>query len=428
MAATYSLTLRSDLNRKLTIEEMDNNFLYLDNKSGGTTASATLPIITGLGNGITASYNQGSNFLGLGVTGAGQVFDTGSGGFNVIASTDLTPYGLFKDTTVMGYVTADGSGIQSTVTAIHIDDDNSIVKMSAKGATYTSSISVYIGTTTSGVGFEFENGAYTFPTTDPSPGEVLGYESTHRLGWVSGGVTGSYLPLDGGTMNPSASIYFGNGGQNISQGSFDNGLGGSKGIALNCAIDYELNWQAGHLSSYYAGTYSSIIFDSDIHLDGQSEISMGSTFSPSFMVGVDLVDSVYLKLKTGNEGAGKVLTSDSNGFVSWVDIQPYKKYVALLTQSGTASPTATVMEDSLTYGNCEWLYSGVGNYLFSSGPFDLFPVNKTVIFLNAPYYYQRSVTAYRSGINAIVLFSTLNGVEANDNLEGTVSIEIRVYN
>ena len=35
MANSYSLTLRGNLDRKLTISELDNNFLYLDNKSGG---------------------------------------------------------------------------------------------------------------------------------------------------------------------------------------------------------------------------------------------------------------------------------------------------------------------------------------------------------------------------------------------------------
>lgn len=35
---TYSLTLRQDLNRKLTVEELDNNFLYLENRSGGSVS------------------------------------------------------------------------------------------------------------------------------------------------------------------------------------------------------------------------------------------------------------------------------------------------------------------------------------------------------------------------------------------------------
>lgn len=56
---------------------------------------------------------------------------------------------------------------------------------------------------------------------------------------------GSFLPLAGGNM--TGAIYFGTGGQNINQGTFDNGTGGNNGISLNCAVGYELNWQGGHL-------------------------------------------------------------------------------------------------------------------------------------------------------------------------------------
>ena len=39
--ATYSLTLRSDKGSKLTTEELDNNFRYLDNKTNGGGGSTT---------------------------------------------------------------------------------------------------------------------------------------------------------------------------------------------------------------------------------------------------------------------------------------------------------------------------------------------------------------------------------------------------
>ena len=39
--STYSLTLRENLGRKLTIQEMDGNFQYLDNKSGGGSQNLT---------------------------------------------------------------------------------------------------------------------------------------------------------------------------------------------------------------------------------------------------------------------------------------------------------------------------------------------------------------------------------------------------
>lgn len=79
-----------------------------------------------------------------------------------------------------------------------------------------------------------------------------------------------YLPLAGGTMDSGAHIYFGIGGQNISQGTFDNGTSGNRGISLNCAIGYELNWQGGHLSSSYnnGANYIPVLIDSGLHVNG----------------------------------------------------------------------------------------------------------------------------------------------------------------
>ena len=38
---TYSLTLRETKGSKLTIQESDNNFQYLDGKSGGTSSNSS---------------------------------------------------------------------------------------------------------------------------------------------------------------------------------------------------------------------------------------------------------------------------------------------------------------------------------------------------------------------------------------------------
>ena len=91
------------------------------------------------------------------------------------------------------------------------------------------------------------------------------YVDSNYIKLFSGSITGNFLPLAGGTMEPGASIFFGTGGQNISQGTFDNGTGGNNGISLNCAIGYELNWQGGHLSSSFSGgNYVPIIIDSNL--------------------------------------------------------------------------------------------------------------------------------------------------------------------
>ena len=102
-----------------------------------------------------------------------------------------------------------------------------------------------------------------------------------------------YLPLAGGTMNSGSHIYFGTGGQNIAQGSFDNGTGGNNGISLNCAIGYELNWQGGHLSNNASGTFYPVQIDSGVTVNGK------------------------LKIVDGTQSNGYVLTSDANGNASW---------------------------------------------------------------------------------------------------------------
>ena len=73
---------------------------------------------------------------------------------------------------------------------------------------------------------------------------------------------GDFLPLAGGTM--TGAIIFGTAGQNIDVGSFDNGTGGANGISLNCAVNYELNWQGGFLENRYSGTSYPIGLNSNL--------------------------------------------------------------------------------------------------------------------------------------------------------------------
>ena len=129
-----------------------------------------------------------------------------------------------------------------------------------------------------------------------SAGKVLTSDATGNATWQTD-TTGSglYLPLAGGTMDTSAYIYFGTGGQNISRGTFDNGTGGSKGISLNCAVGYELNWQGGHLSSSYnnGNNFNALIVDTALLINGTIQIT------------------------DGTQGSGKVLTSNAYGLASW---------------------------------------------------------------------------------------------------------------
>lgn len=61
---------------------------------------------------------------------------------------------------------------------------------------------------------------------------------------------------------------------------------------------------------------------------------------------------------------GQTLVNDGLGKISWQNLDsllPYRKYVALLTQTDNLAPVATVLENTL--GNIIWTRAGVGQYI-----------------------------------------------------------------
>lgn len=58
----------------------------------------------------------------------------------------------------------------------------------------------------------------------------------------------------------------------------------------------------------------------------------------------------------------------------------YTSYTALLTQTGTAAPTATVLLSNLT-ATLTWARTGPGTYTLTAGA-ATFTNNKTIVFLN----------------------------------------------
>jgi hypothetical protein len=108
-------------------------------------------------------------------------------------------------------------------------------------------------------------------------------------------------------------------------------------------------------------------------------------------------------------------------------INGVKVYRAIVSQSGTSAPVATVLENSLG-GTPVWGYSDVGDYTLTLS--EAFPSNKTLLFvgkkLSSHFSFQRvsDDICFLSSEN-----STLDPTSsrlANGRLSGT-SIEIRVY-
>jgi hypothetical protein len=113
----------------------------------------------------------------------------------------------------------------------------------------------------------------------------------------------------------------------------------------------------------------------------------------------------------------------------------YKEYVALLTQTGTNAPVATVLSN--TIGAIVWGYTGVGQYTATlSGAFlatktQLETTPGTYLSDGADVY---SYSFFRTSDNALGLQSSENGVTANGlfsvNSEAAQlasGIRIRIY-
>lgn len=106
-----------------------------------------------------------------------------------------------------------------------------------------------------------------------------------------------------------------------------------------------------------------------------------------------------------------------------VDSRIYKVYTALLSQSGTDAPVATVLEN--TIGTITWLRDGVGSYYASSAA--LFTASKTYTNVTKKEN-SSSFTIYINDTSSVY-------VEQKQQLSSTyiddmndVPVEIRVYN
>lgn len=127
-----------------------------------------------------------------------------------------------------------------------------------------------------------------------------------------------------------------------------------------------------------------------------------------------------------------------------VDSRPYKVYTALLTQTGTSAPVATVLENTLN-APIVWTRASLGIYTgtlsgafvdlktfipgFSNGENESTFSGHAILDASAVVGY---VKIYRSGENTISITTTDEAgvlVEFNSILSGTsLPLEIRVYN
>lgn len=103
---------------------------------------------------------------------------------------------------------------------------------------------------------------------------------------------------------------------------------------------------------------------------------------------------------------------------------PYKVYTALLSQTSTNAPVATILENTLG-GTVVFSYSGVGSYVATLT--GVFILNKTWCSITSTASADVTVTAGRSSDNTVNINSFLSGTLTNSIMSPTC-LEIRVYN
>lgn len=143
-----------------------------------------------------------------------------------------------------------------------------------------------------------------------------------------------------------------------------------------------------------------------------------------------------LPVTTGGATSDKVMKINSSGTLENITVanlatlmnvatSSYTKYVALLTQSGTSAPTATVLENT-TGLTINWTRASAGTYsgTRTSGSFS---TTKTAIFIGGGWAsFGDGIGAGTTGNSVIDVRTSSLGAAGDDILSGTV-IEIRIY-
>jgi hypothetical protein len=124
-------------------------------------------------------------------------------------------------------------------------------------------------------------------------------------------------------------------------------------------------------------------------------------------------------------GAKSIMTWVGNGSTTTpsFEAQP-KKYVALLTQTGTSAPVATVLENSLG-GTVVWTRSVAGYYVATLN--GAFPSDKTALFPGSPNSTTSQIALVdENQPNQVGLSTSINGVNTDGQLSNT-AVMIIVY-
>ena len=177
------------------------------------------------------------------------------------------------------------------------------------------------------------------------------------------------------------------------------------------------------------------------YIAGSTEASASAVAEHSFNIGnsvgngitsgifrisrIRLQSTVPVKYATDLSTSYDDRTLVDKGYVNSI-ARPYKVYTALLSQSGTTAPVATVLENTLGFNLPLWSYNFPGDY--SVYVPTLNTPNKIALFIGQTGWNDSTFHFYQQGTD--LYLDTRNRLtnRADDLITLPVTIEIRVYN
>lgn len=155
---------------------------------------------------------------------------------------------------------------------------------------------------------------------------------------------------------------------------------------------------------------------------------MGNVLNTAYKVVADVIESEEnINIEQGTiHVIDNKLKVHLDGDIKEVSTKSYKVYTALLTQSGTDAPVATVLENTLG-GDIVWSRDDIGIYYGTLA--GAFTENKTILFTTVSdgVLDRTNLFATRIDNNIVKITSFL---PTDNNYDGLINdaIEIRVYN
>jgi hypothetical protein len=192
-------------------------------------------------------------------------------------------------------------------------------------------------------------------------------------------------------------------------------------------LRYETTWTGGSQTFTLPNTYYAI---QNVIVQGVSLSSSQYTLtSPNQVTINDTLDSGdYVVIIYGTNASANLAPYYTQAQVDALianSTLPYKVYTAILNQTNTSNPVATVLNNTFE-DIINWSRSGVGVYSGTlSSPF---LSGKTVLWLQGGMNSDTTIyNAYRSANSVITITTTNNGVLSDNEITNS-SIEIKVYN